>query len=167
MSGIPPHGCGVPWPGTEGGVAEWRWGCRGGSLAGQGLERTVLPVRGGGQSPVGGRDLAVGMSRRDRSPVGNGCGEGFPEPLQGRDMAPRIARIARVSAERVCGERRAVFSVAVHVFGSGLLVDIITGRKYKILGLNPKMLQRSVTDRLWKVLLSIQEQSLLCYFLIQ
>ncbi len=117
LSEIPPHGCGVPWPGLAGGVAEWRWGCRNGSLAGQGLERTVLPVRGGGQSPVGGRDLAVGMSRRDRSPVGNGCGEGFPEPLQGLDMAPRIARIKRVSAERICGnlrERWAICSVAVH-----------------------------------------------------
>ena len=113
---IPPHGCGVPWPETAGGVAEWRWGCRGGSLAGQGLERTVLPVRGGGQSPVEGRDLAVGMSRWDRSPVGNGCGEGFPEPLQGRDMAPRIARIARVSAERVCGNVTVwtIWSAAVH-----------------------------------------------------
>ena len=66
---------------------------------------------------MGGRDLAVGMSRRDRSPVGNGCGEGFPEPLKGLDTSPRIARIARVSAERVCGnlrERRAVCSVAGH-----------------------------------------------------
>ena len=25
LSGIPLHGCGVPWPGTAGGVAEWRW----------------------------------------------------------------------------------------------------------------------------------------------
>ena len=119
LSEIPPHGCGVPWPGPgpEGGVAEWRWGCRNGSLAGQGLERTVLPVRGGGRSPVGGRDLAVGMSRRDRSPVGNGCGEGFPEPLQGRGTSPQIARIARVSAERICGNLRglrAICSVAVH-----------------------------------------------------
>ena len=129
-SGIPPHGCGVPWPGPEGGVAEWRWGCRSGSLAGQGLERAVLPVRGGGQSPVGGRDLAVDMSRWDRSPVGNGCGEGFPEPLQGRDMAPRIARIKRVSAERVCEilrGLRAICSVAGHRL-------FLTVRRYEIIG---------------------------------
>ena len=53
---------------------------------------------------------------RGQSPVGNGCGEGFPEPLQGRDMAPRIARITRVPAERVCGNVTvgAIWSAAVH-----------------------------------------------------
>jgi len=28
------------------------------------------------------------------------------EPLQGRDTSPRIARITRISAERVCGNLR-------------------------------------------------------------
>ena len=39
------------------------------------------------------------MSRRDRSPVGNGCGAGFPEPLQGLDGVN--LRVSRVSA-RIC-----------------------------------------------------------------
>ncbi len=65
---------------------------------------------------MGGRDLAVGMSRWDRSPVGNGCSAGVPKPLQGRDASPRIARIKRVSAERVCGNVTVwtIWSAAVH-----------------------------------------------------
>ena len=43
---------------------------------------------------------------RGQSSVGNGCSAGGPEPLQGRDTSPRIARIARISAERVCGNLR-------------------------------------------------------------
>ena len=59
---------------------------------------------------MGGRDLAVGMSRWDRSPVGNGCGEGFPEPLQGLDGV--CLRVSHVSAHRSqmrprsCGDMR-------------------------------------------------------------
>ncbi len=53
-------------------------------------------------------------SDRGQSPVGNGSGAGFPKPLQGRDKSPRIARIAQISAERVCGVRRAIWSVAGH-----------------------------------------------------
>lgn len=66
----------------------------------QSLDRTILPF------PV-----------RGCSPVGTGCGAGFPKPLQGRGTSPRIARIARISAERVCGNLRglrAVWLAAVH-----------------------------------------------------
>jgi len=54
---------------------------------------------------------------RGQSPAGNGCGAGFPKPLQGRGTSPRIARITRVSAERICGNLRglrAVWLAAVH-----------------------------------------------------
>ncbi len=55
------------------------------------------PARG--ESPVGQRNPAASMSRRDRSSVGNECGAGFIRPLQGRDTSLRIVRITRVSAE--------------------------------------------------------------------
>ena len=48
---------------------------------------------------------------RGQSPVGNGCGAGFLKPLQRRGTSPRIARIARVSAERVCGDLRGLRAV--------------------------------------------------------
>ena len=49
------------------------------------------PARG--QSPVGQRNPAASMSRRDRSPVGNVGGAGSREPLQGLDgVCRRVSR---------------------------------------------------------------------------
>ena len=52
------------------------------------------PARG--QSPVGQRNPAASMSRRDRSSVGNVGGAGSREPLQGLDGVCR--RVSRGSA---------------------------------------------------------------------
>ena len=61
LSGIPPHGCGVPWPGLAGGVAEWRW---------EGSEVRMLPRAGRRSAGLGGngrawpRTHAVGVRAR-------------------------------------------------------------------------------------------------------
>jgi len=69
------------------------------------------PARG--QSPVGQRNPAASMSRRDRSPVGNVGGAGSREPLQGLDgVCRRVSHVsARIWAQEFCGilrEQRAI-----------------------------------------------------------
>jgi len=52
----------------------------------------------------------------------------IPNPREGIHGSPRIARIARISAKRVCGDRRAIWLEAVHRW-------LLTRRRYKIIGL--------------------------------
>ena len=60
---VPPHSCGVPWPETIGGVAEWRCGCRDGVRVGQSFGRNGLPF------PVRGCiSVAEGGAMRDPNP---------------------------------------------------------------------------------------------------
>ena len=72
-------------------------------------ERRTIPVRG---------CLSVAVGGPMRS----------PNPREGIHGAPRIARIARISAKRVCGDRRAIWLEAVHRW-------LLTRRRYKIIGL--------------------------------
>ena len=83
-----------------------------------------------GQSSVVPRNSAAGMSRRDRSSVGNDGGAGFPKPLQGRYWAGcaaaylRVSRVSpRITSARLCR-------------GGGLYVRVadirlLKGRKYE------------------------------------
>ena len=71
-------------------------------MRGSDSERRTIPVRGC-------LSVAEGGSMRS------------PNPREGIHGAPRIARIARISAERVCGDRR---KRRGNMVGDGPLVNI-------------------------------------------
>ena len=77
---------------------------------------------------MGGRDLAVGMSRWDRSPIGNGGGVGFLMPLQGRDgVYLCVSRVsARTWAQEFCGILRGRWAICEGCGHSRFLM----GRRY-------------------------------------
>ena len=79
------------------------------------------PARG--QSPVGQRNPAASMSRRDRSSVGNVGGAGSREPLQGLDGVCR--RVSRGSARSLAHGAVCVPQTGRGDVGDGAICSVV------------------------------------------